>query len=56
MVKIAEIVSLAELGRNHAIDVDPIANLHSDCHGKPPGAQPRIRSSPKNIQEKRASK
>lgn len=49
MVKMEEIVSLAELGGNHAVDVDPITNLHSDCHGEPPRAQPRIRSSSKNI-------
>lgn len=42
MVNMKKKVSLAELRRNHAIDVDSVTNLHSDRHSEPTRAEPWI--------------
>lgn len=39
----SSIVSPAEVRGNHAVDIDPIAQLQGDGHGEPAGAQPRVR-------------
>lgn len=38
-------VSPAEVGGNHAIDIDPITELQGNGHGEPASAQPRVGQS-----------
>lgn len=42
-------LSPAEVGGHHAVHVDPIAELQSDGHGEPAGAQPRVGNLPADI-------
>lgn len=38
----APTVSPAEVRGNHAVDIDPIAQLQGDGHSEPAGAQPGV--------------